>query len=409
MPPGSAKTTYASILFPAWWFSQHPSSSVILTSHTADLAKYFGKQGRDVAREYSWQLGYGLKSRMGAAGHWQTLDKSEFFAAGVRGPLTGHRADLAIIDDPVKSQADADSPRLREQLWSWFRADLTTRLKPNGRIVLIMTRWHPDDLAGRLLAQDPDEWSVLRLPAVAEDNDPLGRIPDAALWPDWENDAALLRKRNTMGQRAWSALFQQSPRLIEGSLFKTDCIDIFDEAPARFNGQVVRAWDLASTTTSGGNDPDWTVGVKLARADTGRFIILDVKRLRGSPRTVEDAIAETARVDGKLVSIGLPEDPGQAGKVQVVWITSRLAGYRVKSSRESGAKTTRAAPMASQVEAHNVAMVRANWNYAFIEELRDFPFGRKDDQVDALSHAFRMLTDGLSKPTRQLSVDYLTR
>ena len=173
-------------------------------------------------------------------------------------------------------------------------------------------------------------------------------------------------------------------------------------------GQVVRAWDLAATVATGINDADWTVGVKLGRDDSGRYIVLDLVRLRGSPHEVEDAIAEAARIDGRPIIIGLPEDPGQAGKSQVTYLTSRLAGHRIAASRETGAKVTRAGPVASQVEARNVAMVRANWNHAFVEELRDFPFGRKDDQVDALSHAFRMLTQA-GAPARKLSVSFLAR
>ena len=207
MPPGSAKSTYASLLFPAWWFTQHPDSSVIATSHTTSLAEHFGRQVRELVREYGITLGYGLHAGQQAAGHWQTSGKGEYFAAGIRGPLTGRRADLVIIDDPIKSQAEADSPVLRERLWNWYRFDLTTRLKPRGRIVLIMTRWHEDDLAGRLLAQNPAEWHLIRLPALAEENDPLRRPPGTALWPDWEDEPALLRRRDTIGERAWSALY----------------------------------------------------------------------------------------------------------------------------------------------------------------------------------------------------------
>jgi predicted phage terminase large subunit-like protein len=408
MPPGSAKSTYASLLYPAWWFTQHPDSSVITTSHTRSLAEHFGRQVREIVREYACQLGYGLHSARQAAGHWLTTGKGEYFAAGIRGPLIGRRADLVIIDDPIKSQAEADSPVLRERAWNWYRFDLTTRLKPRGRIVLIMTRWHEDDLAGRLLAQNSGEWSVLRLPALAEEDDPLQRDLGAALWPDWEDEGALLRKRDTIGERAWSALFQQSPRPIVGSLFKIDCIDVLDASPTRLEGVVVRGWDLAATMATGGNDPDWTVGVKLTRDSQGRFVVLDVVRIRGTPHEVEVAIEEAARIDGPPVTIGLPEDPGQAGKHQASYLTSCLAGYRVESSRETGAKTTRAAPVASQVEARNVAIVRAGWNHVFLEELRDFPFGRKDDQVDALSRAFTMLTTH-GAPARRLSMPFLAR
>ena len=409
MPPGSAKSTYGSLLFPAWWFTQHPNSSVIATSHTTSLAEHFGRQVRELVREYGDELGYELhRAGRQAAGHWQTTGSGEYFAAGIRGPLTGRRADLIIIDDPIKSQADADSPTLRERLWNWYRFDLTTRLKPRGRIVLIMTRWHEDDVAGRLLAQNAFEWNLIRLPALAEENDPLQRQPGGALWPDWEDESALLRRRDTIGERAWSALYQQSPRPIVGSLFKTDCIDIVDTPPRRSDEVTVRAWDLASSAATGGNDPDWTAGVKLMRDKPGHFTVLDVVRFRGSPHEMESAIAEAARIDGPSVRIGLPQDPGQAGKHQASYLTGSLAGHRVETSRETGAKTTRAAPVASQVEAHNFSIVRAGWNHAFLEELHDFPFGRKDDQVDALSRAFTMLIEA-GAPARRLSLPFLTR
>jgi predicted phage terminase large subunit-like protein len=170
----------------------------------------------------------------------------------------------------------------------------------------------------------------------------------------------------------------------------------------------VRAWDLAATAATGGNDPDWTVGVKLTRQQSGRFIVLDVMRMRGTPYQVEAAIAETARVDGTSVSIGLAEDPGQAGKHQAHYLTGQLAGHRIETSRETGAKLTRAGPVASQIEAGNFAMVRGGWNHAFLEELRDFPFGRKDDQVDALSRAFTMLTEA-GAPARRISLPLLAR
>lgn len=408
MPPGSAKSTYASLLFPPWWFTQHPTSSVIATSHTTSLAANFGRQVRDLVREYATELGYSLHTGKQAAAHWATSQRGEYFAAGIRGPLVGHRADLVIIDDPVKSEADADSPLLRERVWNWYRFDLTTRLKPKGRIVLIMTRWHEDDLAGRLLAHNGNEWQLIRLPAIAEENDPLERAPGDALWPEWEDKAALLRKRETVGERAWSALYQQSPHPIIGSLFKTDCIDVLDTAPAHAEAQIVRAWDLAATSPSESSDPDWTVGVKLTRNETGRFIVLDVVRVRGSPLEVLTAITEAARIDGNGVIIGLPQDPGQAGKAQVQYYTSQLVGYRTSSSPETGSKVTRASLVACQVEARNFAMVRANWNDAFLEELRDFPLGRKDDQVDALSRAFGMLTTA-GAPARRLSTSFLAR
>ncbi len=407
MPPGSAKSTYASVLFPAWWFVRHPASSVIAASHTADLAQHFARQLRAVIGAHAPLLGYELAAGQRAAARWETTAAGHYFATGVRGPLAGRRADLAIIDDPVKGMSDADSATQREHLWSWFRSDLLTRLKPRGRIVLVMTRWHQDDLAGQLLGRGAAEWNVLRLPALAEADDPLGRLPGRALWPDWEDEAALLRKRDTMGERVWSALFQQSPRPPHGSLFKVTRIELTD-APSPLAGTIVRAWDLAATAADGRNDPDYTVGLKLLRDPAGRLVVLDVVRLRASPLGVETAMLATAAADGRAVRIALAEDPGQAGKAQVLHYARKLAGHIVTASRETGSKLTRALPIASQVEAGNLLLVRAAWNQDFLDELRDFPFGRKDDQVDALARAFTFAVE-VPDPSRRLAVPLMAR
>lgn len=151
MPPGSAKSTYASILFPVWWLTQHAASAVLAVSHTADLAEHFGGLTRNLVMEHRLRLGYALATDKRAAASWRTTSGGSYHGSGTRGPVVGRRADLVLIDDPVKSQAEADSAGQRDHVWSWYRSDLIPRLKPGGRVVLIMTRWHEDDLGGRLL------------------------------------------------------------------------------------------------------------------------------------------------------------------------------------------------------------------------------------------------------------------
>jgi predicted phage terminase large subunit-like protein len=211
------------------------------------------------------------------------------------------------------------------------------------------------------------------------------------LWPEWENHAALMRKRDLIGERAWSALFQQMPLPSGGRLFSVDRISMLQTNLEV--DTIVRAWDLAATGLIRGNDPDWTAGVKLGRDHTGRYVILDVVRIRGTPLQVEELIVNTARKDGFKVVVAIPEDPGQAGKSQTSYLTRQLAGFHVISGRETGPKATRAMPLASQVEAGNVLLVRADWSRALLDEMRDFPWGKKDDQVDALVRAFTTLTD----------------
>jgi predicted phage terminase large subunit-like protein len=260
-----------------------------------------------------------------------------------------------------------------------------------------MTRWHPDDLGGQLLEQARSEWRVLRLPAFAETDDPLGRSVGAPLWPEWEDHKALTRKRELIGERAWSALFQQTPLPSGGRLFSIDRIAVAQLEPD--TGTTVRAWDLAATGNTGSNDPDWTVGIKVSRENTGRYLILDVARIRGTPHQVEELIVTTAQKDGARVIVAIPEDPGQAGKSQMSYLTRQLAGFHVISSRETGSKATRAMPLASQVEAGNVSIVRAEWSRTLLAEMRDFPWGRKDDQVDALVRAFTTLTTRARSPS----------
>lgn len=265
---------------------------------------------------------------------------------------------------------------------------------PGAAIVLVLTRWHPDDLAGRLLDEmengTGESWEVLSLPAIAEGpDDALHREIGEPLWPGVFGLNELEAIKKAIGPREWSALYQQQPTPGEGTLFKTGMFPVVEAA--RAGGVIVRRWDLAATKQVGTRDPDWTVGVKMARYPDGHYCILDVARLRGDPQEVEASIRNTAAQDGRAVQIVLPQDPGQAGKSQADYFIRMLAGYRVRTERETGDKATRAAPFSSQANAGNVSLLRAPWNRVFLEELGQFPAGSHDDQVDAASGAFSAL------------------
>lgn len=398
LPPGHAKSTYASRLFPAFYL-QKGRKDIIAASYASDLAEDFSTDVQAFALEHQDVLGYRPRSERKKL--WRTTLGGTYRAAGVGSGITGRRADLALLDDPLKGRAEADNPDQRDKLHAWYRAEVVTRLKPGGAIVLIQTRWHPDDLAGRLL-QEPDaaQWRVIQLPALAygpDDNgvvphDPLGRLPGQALWPEWEDEAALARKRmpSGVGEVEFQCLYQQNPLVGSGLLFRTEKIEVLPAAPP-CEAQA-RGWDLAATSQIGGRHPDWTVGLKLGRRRGGNgFVILDMVRFRGPPEAVEEAIINTANQDKFPTKVGLPQDPGQAGVAQAKYLTGRLRGHSVIVSRETGSKHIRATPVASQVNVGNVAMVEAPWNRELIEELRYFPHGPKDDIVDALSRAFGLL------------------
>ena len=412
LPPGSAKSFYASVLFPPWFLAQRKGLDLVAASHTVGLAERFGRQARDLVAEYGSHIGAALAGDGTAAGSWRLQNGSRYYAVGVGGSLTGRRADCVVLDDPIADQKQADSELQRENIWDWYNSVLLTRLKPGGSVILILTRWHQDDIAGRLLETEGDQWRVLKMPALAEENDPLGRAPGEPLWNDgpYGYGAELLAKRDGYekagASRIWQALYQQNPTPGEGALFKTEFVGTVDALPA--GCKMVRAWDLAATKQIGSRDPDWTAGVLLARTPALGWIVADMVRLRGGPEDVEAAIVATAQRDGRGVRIGLPQDPGQAGKAQIAYLTKRLAGYRVESGPETGAKETRAAPMASQANVGNVSLFRAPWNRGLLEEMSGFPLLAHDDQVDALSRAFAMLM-APAEPARGIRLNFMSR
>ena len=281
MPPGAAKSTYASILFAPWYFAHHPDHCVIAASHTAELAEKWGRKVRNMIAEHRLLLGVGLAEDSQAAGRWETSAGGEYFAAGVGGSITGRRADLVIIDDPVRSREDAASETIRDKNWEWYKSDLYTRLKPGGRIVLIQTRWHEDDLAGQILAEmeaGGDRWDVISLPALAEEDDPLGRTFGEPLWPEWESLEELERKRRAVGPREWSALYQQRPAPEEGDYFNAAWLKTYDKVPAREILRVYGASDYAVTADGG----DFTVHVVVGVDPEGRMYVLDLWRKQAS-------------------------------------------------------------------------------------------------------------------------------
>jgi predicted phage terminase large subunit-like protein len=398
-PPGSAKTTYVSRLSVPWILQRHPRWSIIGASHSSLLSNENSSYAIRYANEYAGLLGYKLESEN--VQRWRTSNGGDYLAASVEGGIAGFRADLAIVDDPIRMRKDADSETFQNSLWRWWTADLERRLKPEGHIILMHTRWNLRDLAGMLLKTDAARWKVIVLPALATSHDdPLGRAIGEPLWDDddYSYGSKLFGIRDDLHKAGaamdWASLFQQDPRPNDGALFKIDKLaaNIIDEPPS--NISWVRGWDLAATKDLGTLNAAFTAGVKLGRTPDNKFVIGNVRRERLEPEGVEDLIVGTAKRDGYSCKVGIPQDPGQAGKFQVQYLVTKLAGYSVEFSPETGDKATRAAPFASQVNVGNVAMIKGDWNDAFLEEARAFPVGATLDQIDASSRAFSMIFRG---------------
>ena len=239
MPPGHGKSTYSSVIFPAWLYAQRKNLDIIGASHVSDLAEDFSYKIHALIRENTEMLGYGMATEN--VKRWRTSNGGFYRAVGVGGSITGRRADVGIIDDPVKGHEDAESPDQREKVWRWYQSDFYTRLKPEAAIIVIMTRWHEDDLGGRLLkaAEDGgDQWEVINLPAICNSvDDPIGRPIGGALWPEWLDEISLLGGerigtdgaktlvpgiRKNVGEYVWGALFQQDPKPRGASFFEVE-------------------------------------------------------------------------------------------------------------------------------------------------------------------------------------------
>lgn len=386
LPPRHGKSEQATIHYPAYRLLVDPSMRIIVGAYNHSLACNFSRQARRIAAKFDFPFAEDQNRQ----NQWGSVHGGGLYAVGVGSGVTGFGADLVIIDDPVKSRAEAESPTYRQRVLDWYQNDLYTRLHPGAAIVLIMTRWHSLDLAGQLLDEAKnggEHWDVVSLPALAEHNDPLGREPGAALWPERYGPDDFARIKKAIGSYAFSALYQQSPSPRDGGFFRPEWFNVVDASGVPPNVLSCRGWDTAATPGSG----DYTAGVRILRIGD-RYLIKDVWRGQVSPAERRARQKLCAQMDGHETVQHLAQDPGSAGVDQVEHDTMNLIGYPVVTMRPTGSKEVRAMPFAAACEAGLVDIERGPWNRDFIDELCAFPTGHHDDQVDAASDAFNYLS-----------------
>lgn len=389
IPPRYSKTQLAVIDFIAWCMGRYPDCEFIHTSYSASLAEKNSAEIREMMMSDEYRAIFpDTKLSSEKITHWKTTAGGSMYSAGSMGSITGYGAGkhrygfsgAIIVDDPIKAD-EALSDTIRPKVKDWFQNTLESRKNSRDTpIILIMQRLHEDDLAGWLLdGGNGEEWEHICLPAIDEEGN--------ALWSE-KHTIEELRSMEQAAPYVFASQYMQRPAPLDGGIFKPGKIEVVDAVPSDVTW--VRGWDLASSR----NEGDYTAGAKLGKTNTGQLVIADIARDRLAPDARDDLIRNTASLDGRHVRISIPQDPGQAGKTQALYLTRMLSGYRIKTSPESGDKVTRAEPFASQVNVGNVVMVRGSWNIPLIEEMRMFPNGRHDDQIDALSRAFAEFVDG---------------
>lgn len=400
MPPRYGKTENISRHFPAYVLGMMPDIPVISTSYGSTLAVKNGRSVRNLVKRSEYQEIFPhikLDTARQAAAEWY-IERygGGLISAGIGGGITGHGGKLVIIDDPIKRRAEAESPTYREHLREWYKSDLYTRLEEPNAIILMMTRWHYDDLAGWLLGDNVDGWIELNLPALAIENDPLGRAVGEALWPAKHDRSKLFKIAAQMGEYAFASMFQQHPPQAKGALFDATKIGVLEYTPEYT--QVVRFYDLAVTAKSRSS---YTVGLKLGITADELLVVMHVWRAQKEIPDVHAAIKKNAELDGKSVKIQLEAEKGGIIETQYLLRDEAMRGFTIDAEPPEGDKYTRAGPVASRVNAGRVAMLPGDWNQAFLDELAMFPNGEWNDQVDALSGAYKML----SNPTKDLVFD----
>jgi predicted phage terminase large subunit-like protein len=394
MPPGSAKSTYSSVLFPAWYLMRNRTGNVIAASHTTELAEKFGRRVRNLVAEHCQTLDIHLAEDSKAAGRWATKDGAEYYAAGCGVGIAGFRADLAVIDDPLRSCEDADSQTVRDKIWEWYKADLSPRLRPRAKIVLIQTRWHEDDLAGRCLeemARGVEEWHIVSLPAIAQPGDPLGRKAGEFLWTDDDYGYALFlqHEHETQTPRNWSALYQQEPAPEGGNFFKADWLRPYIERPALETLTVYGASDYAVTADGG----DYTVHVVIGMDPENRIYLLDLWRQRTSSDVWISSWCDMVK---KWKPLDWAEEQGQIssgiGPFRDAEAARRQAYVNVELFPTRGDKGVRAQSIRGRMAMGGLYVpAHAGWFADLRAELLSFPAGKHDDQVDALGLVGQLL------------------
>jgi predicted phage terminase large subunit-like protein len=381
MPPGSAKSTYTSVLFPPWYMGRNPEVPILGVSNTTELAERFSRRARNLVSGslYRNVFGFGCSEDTKAAGSWENERGGEFFAAGVGSAIAGRRAKLGLIDDPIKSREEADSERIRQKHWDWYLNDFTTRLMPGAAQIIIQTRWHEDDLSGRILEREASRWTVIKLPMEAVADDPLGRRVGERLWPEWFTDEMVVSAKQDV--RAWNALYQQDPAPEDGEYFKRDWFCDYTYIPEGCH--IYGASDYAVSEGAG----DYTEHGIFGFDFTGCIYILDW--WRGQTQT-DTWIEQQCNLIAKWNPLCWFGEAGPIQKAIEPYLKRRMVERntlcRLEWLPSIHDKVVRARSFQAKAAMGNVYIpAQSGWRTDLMGQLMRFPAGKYDDAVDVCS------------------------
>lgn len=398
-PPRHGKSELVSKRLPAWYLTRWPKRNVLLSSYSAEFSRVWGRRARSIVQAISKKTGIEVSSTQSAASDWEIAGYGgSMTTSGIGGSLTGRGASLLIIDDPVKNAEEAESATVRDSHWDWWQTTASTRIEPGGIAVIMATRWHRDDLIGRILKEQPDQVYRLRLPALADDHDPLGRQPGEALWPERWPQAALKRKQVAMARAWWEALYQQNPIASGETEFPSAWFDDrwFEEWPKNY---VLRTMSLDPSKGKDAKRSDYQALVKLCIGnDDVLYVQADMKK-QPIPQMIADAVDQynqfrpqafglEANAWQDLLAPDFQEEFKRQGILAPeVWQINNQVNKLVRIRRISGYLSQGRIRFKQNCPGTKI----------LIEQMIDFPSGDHDDGPDSLEMAIRLaeqLTSG---------------
>lgn len=398
-PPQHGKTR-AVRDFLAWASGQNPDLKTMYTTYSAELgvatnlalqrmitlpAYQAAFPGTQIAGEQGptrWQRNTTILEFVGKTGSFRNTT--------VEGQITGFGLELGVVDDPLKGRAEAQSKLVRDKIWGWLTDDFFGRFADHAGLIIIMTRWHVDDMVGRFLVRFP-QTKVINFPAIAV-RDEKHRFRGEALFPEHKSLEFLLERKQLLTASSWESIYQQNPVITGGGLFPIENFTIDPVRPVPSNvKKSVRYWDKAGTKDGGA----YTCGVLLHIMKDGHAVISDVRRGQWSALERETRIKQTAQMDrgdGYNVEVWVEQEPGSGGLESAERTILNLRGFNAKKDKVTGSKDVRCEPYAAQVQASNVHLVEGDWNRDFLDEHEVHPNGRYRDQIDAAGGAFMKAT-----------------
>ena len=403
-PPQHGKSITVSESFPSWYLGIHPENRVIAASYSEETAKRFGRKNREKLERFGKGL-FGIT----AGSIWTSTEFElqngwgRMISRGILSGITGHPANLILIDDPVKNREEADSPVYRDKVWEEWQNTLKSRLAAGGKVIVIMTPWHEDDLAARLLRHERNV-ALLRLPVEAEEDDPLGRAVGDPLCPELGKDRLWLSqfRENYLsdpalgGARAWQALYLCSPRTEGGNLIRREWFRYYEPTDDTVGGTTVISVDAAFKATDRSDYVAIEVWTKVGTAYRLRYCLnrrLDFPETLQAIRTVRQLYPEA--------SYTLIEDKAN-GSAIIQTLRAEFPG--VIAIEPKGGKVSRVNAVAPAIESGCVLLPRGEpWTATFVDQFAAFPNGVHDDMVDACTQAlsFLLFSHGGSKAAGQ--------